>query len=74
MQGTISRIVRDRGFGFIQFQDGKDVFFHKSGLQNLTFDDLEVGETVEFEMEKTEKGLRASFVRPNHGGMAVGTA
>ena len=73
MQGSISRIVRDRGFGFIQFESGKDVFFHKSGLQNLAFDDLEVGETVEFEMEKTEKGLRASFVRPN-GGSHAGSA
>jgi len=65
MQGTISRVIRDRGFGFIQYDGGRDVFFHKSGLQALVFDDLEVGETVEFEMEKTAKGLRATLVRPN---------
>jgi len=35
MQGTIKRVVRDRGFGFILTSDGQQVFFHRSGLQQM---------------------------------------
>jgi len=61
MRGIIRRLVPDRGYGFIQLEDGKDVFFHKTLVQDLSFDDLEIGEPVEFEMERTEKGLRATY-------------
>jgi CspA family cold shock protein len=63
MQGTIKRIIRDRGFGFIRSTDGQEVFFHRSGLQQLNFDGLKEGEQVEFEMERGEKGPRATSVR-----------
>ncbi len=64
MQGTIKRVIRDRGFGFIKSTEGQEVFFHRSGLQDLNFDGLKEGENVEFEMEKGEKGPRAINVRP----------
>jgi len=64
MQGTIKRVIRDRGFGFIKSTEGQEVFFHRSGLQNITFDGLKEGENVEFEMERGEKGPRAINVRP----------
>lgn len=50
--GTIKHIVRDRGFGFIQ-PDGetKDLFFHTSSVEQLTFDELSEGQQVEFETE-----------------------
>ncbi len=64
MQGTIKRVIRDRGFGFIKSAEGQEVFFHRSGLQNLNFDGLKEGENVEFEMERGEKGPRAINVRP----------
>jgi CspA family cold shock protein len=63
MQGTIKRVIRDRGFGFIRSTDGQEVFFHRSGLQQLNFDGLKEGEAVEFEMERGEKGPRAVSVR-----------
>ena len=63
MQGTIKRIVRDRGFGFIRSTEGQEVFFHRTGLQNLNFDSLREGERVEFEVEQGEKGPRAFNVR-----------
>jgi CspA family cold shock protein len=65
MQGTIKRVIRDRGFGFIRAADGQEVFFHRSSLQQLNFDGLKEGETVEFEMERGEKGPRATSVRPS---------
>ena len=63
MQGTVKRVIRDRGFGFIRSTDGQEVFFHRSALQQLNFDGLKEGEAVEFEMERGEKGPRATSVR-----------
>jgi CspA family cold shock protein len=67
MQGTIKRVVRDRGFGFILTSDGKEVFFHRNGLQGMDFDGLKEGTTVEFEVEQGAKGPRATNVRPSAG-------
>lgn len=64
MQGTIKRVIRDRGFGFIRADDGQEVFFHRSSLQQLNFDALKEGQNVEFDMERGEKGPRAVAVRP----------
>ena len=64
MQGTIKKVARARGFGFIHATDGLEVFFHRSSLQGLNFDDLREGDTVEFDVERTEKGPRAANVRP----------
>jgi CspA family cold shock protein len=63
MQGTIKRVIRDRGFGFIRAADGQEIFFHRSSLQQLNFDGLNEGESVEFEIERGDKGLRAVSVR-----------
>lgn len=63
MQGTIKRVIRDRGFGFIRAADGQEVFFHRSSLQNLNFDSLREGDNVEFEVERGDKGPRAVNVR-----------
>ncbi len=71
-RGTIAKVVRDRGFGFIRGNDGRDIFFHRSGLVNLNFDDLEQGLTVDFEVEKGAKGLRAANVRAAAGGAPGG--
>lgn len=50
--GKITRLVRDRGFGFIQ-PDGEsqDVFFHSSVVEEASFDELQEGQQVEFESE-----------------------
>jgi len=64
MQGTIKRVIRDRGFGFIRSSDGQEVFFHRSNLQQLNFDALKEGDAVDFDMERGEKGPRATNVRP----------
>ena len=63
MQGTIKRVVRDRGFGFIHSSDGQEVFFHRKSLQQITFEGLQEGSTVEFEVEQSDKGPRATNVR-----------
>ena len=62
MQGTIKRVVRDRGFGFIRSADGQEIFFHRSSLQQLNFDGLKEGENVEFDVVQGAKGPQASNV------------
>jgi CspA family cold shock protein len=64
--GTISRIVADRGFGFIVAEDGQEYFFHRSGLDaSLDFDRLLQGTPVSFTVEPSLKGPRAGRVRPS---------
>ncbi len=57
--GTIKKLVRDRGFGFISDTDGNEVFFHQSSLVGVAFDALKEDENVEFDVEKSDKGPRA---------------
>ena len=62
--GTIKKVVSERGFGFIGAPDGKEYFFHKSGLAaSLDFDRLVGGEAVSFEVEASPKGDRAVQVQ-----------
>ena len=63
MKGKISKLVRERGFGFIAAEDGKDVFFHRSALAGGNFDSLVEGTSVEFDKEMDPKGPRAANVR-----------
>ncbi len=58
-KGKIKKLIRDRGFGFIIDADGKEVFFHQSGLTGTTFDSLNEEDEVEFEVEDSPKGPRA---------------
>ena len=63
-QGTIKKLVADRGFGFISGDSG-DVFFHLSSVQDATFEELQEGQMVEYEIEEGGggKGPRASSVK-----------
>ena len=63
MKGKIKRLIRGRGFGFISAEDGSEVFFHHSALQDINFDTLEEGDSVEFDIEKEYRGTRAVNVR-----------
>jgi CspA family cold shock protein len=50
--GQIKRLVRDRGFGFIRPEGAsEDIFFHSSALMGGIFDQLNEGQTVEFDRE-----------------------
>lgn len=63
--GTV-KTVTDRGFGFIQPTDGReDVFFHRSALVDVTFEQIRQGDRVTFTAENDPrgKGLRAADVR-----------
>lgn len=62
--GTIKRLVRDRGFGFIkQDGDGAEFFFHRSAVHG-SFDSLLENQQVTFSVGSGEKGPRAENVEP----------
>lgn len=59
--GTI-KTKTDKGFGFIKMEDSPDVFFHNSACPNGDFESLEIGQTVQFELQQGEKGPKAANV------------
>jgi cold shock protein len=61
--GTIKRLVSDKGFGFILADDGNEYFFHNSAGQGTRFDQLREGQAVTFEKGQGPKGPRAESVR-----------
>ena len=65
MTGTIKKVIRDKGFGFIVPDDGSDdVFFHRSRVERVQFEDLREGDEVEFQVRPGEKGPQAFAVKP----------
>lgn len=59
MTGTIKTLT-DRGFGFIGRDGGeKDLFFHSKDLVGVTFDELKVGDALNFEVTDGPKGPNA---------------
>ncbi len=61
MTGTIKKIIKGKGFGFITPDEGnEDVFFHSSRLAaKIYFEDLREGDEVEFQVRPGEKGPQA---------------
>ena len=62
-QGSIKKLVMDKGFGFIEGEPD-DMFFHHSTVVEGTFEDLREGQVVEYEIGSGPKGPRAENVRP----------
>ena len=58
MMGTIKKVVREKGFGFIIPDDGGDeVFFHRGSIApRVQFDDLNEGDSVQFQTRRGDKG------------------
>jgi cold shock CspA family protein/ribosome-associated translation inhibitor RaiA len=65
-RGVICKLFSKEGFGFILKEGGGEVYFHKHALQGLTFEELNDGTDVVFNLEDGEKGPQASTVhRPS---------
>jgi len=60
--GTVKWFNTSKGYGFIEREDGSDVFVHFSAIQGSGFRNLEEGERVEFEVVEGPKGLQAANV------------
>jgi len=61
-QGTVKKLLMDKGFGFIEGERG-DIFFHHSALEGTSIEALSVGQQVEYEEGRGPKGPRAENVR-----------
>ena len=62
-QGTIKKLITEKGFGFIEGEQGDDLFFHHSAVQGATIEELREGQVVEYEAGQGPKGPRAESVR-----------
>ena len=60
--GTVKWFNGSKGYGFIEREEGADVFVHFSAIQGTGFRNLEEGQSVEFEVEQGQKGLQAANV------------
>lgn len=60
--GTVKWFSDEKGYGFISREDGDDVFVHFSAIQGTGFKTLAEGATVEFDIEKGQKGFQAANV------------
>ncbi len=62
-QGTVKWFSDSKGFGFIQREDGPDVFVHHSAIAGSGFRSLKEGDAVEFEVTQGPKGPQAANVK-----------
>lgn len=62
-KGKVKWFDAGKGFGFIQGEDGKDVFVHFQDIQMKGYKKLNEGDDVEFELETVNKGTRARNVK-----------
>lgn len=64
MEGTVKWFNESKGFGFIESEEGKDVFVHFSAIQGDGFKTLREGQKVQFDVVDGQKGPAAENVVP----------
>jgi CspA family cold shock protein len=64
-EGTVKWFSNEKGYGFIEREEGDDVFVHFSQIQSDGYKSLEQGQRVSFEITEGPKGLQASEVHLN---------
>ena len=62
MQGKVKWFNAEKGFGFIDSDEGKDIFIHYSQIVQDGYKSLNEGELVEFELYQSDKGVQAKHV------------
>jgi len=65
LTGKVKRLVTEKGFGFIVGTDGKDYFFHRSGVKDNGYEKLLEKDDVTFDVKEGPKGPRAENVTTN---------
>lgn len=65
MTGKVCMFNTSKGYGFISVSDGRDIFFHSSQLliPGEDYKTIEVGKKVEFDVEETDRGQRATNIK-----------
>ena len=62
-EGTIKKLLADKGFGFIEGERG-DLFFHHSACEGTSIEELQIGQAVTYDEGRGPKGPRAENVKP----------
>jgi Cold shock proteins len=62
LKGTVKWFNAEKGYGFIQVENGEDVFVHYSAIQGDGFKTLDEGQTVEFDITEGNRGPQAANV------------
>ncbi|MEK4031111.1 MULTISPECIES: cold-shock protein [Bacillaceae] len=62
-QGKVKWFNAEKGFGFIEREDGDDVFVHFSAIQGDGYKSLDEGQAVTFDIEQGQRGLQATNVQ-----------
>ena len=63
-KGTVKWFNAAKGYGFIQRENGEDVFVHFSAISSSGFKSLQEGQAVQFNVVKGPKGFQAENVQP----------
>jgi cold shock CspA family protein len=61
--GTVERLEKGSGFGFIRTSEGVEAFFHQRWLRYVKFRDIKVGSKLVFELQKGSRGFKALNIR-----------
>ena len=59
MQGRVKWFNNEKGYGFIDYPEGEDIFVHYSAIKQVGYKTLSEGQVVEFDLIETAKGLQA---------------
>lgn len=62
-KGTVKWFNADKGFGFIEQENGEDLFAHFSAIQSDGFKTLDDGENVTFDIEQGDRGPQATNIQ-----------
>jgi ribosomal subunit interface protein len=65
IRGRIIRIFRERGYGFVETETYQEVYFHANSVHGIRFEELQVGMTMDLEIEAGQKGPQASQMTPH---------
>lgn len=63
MRGKVKTFNKQKGYGFIKSDLDEDIFFHYSSLLMDGFKTVDVDQDVEFDLEDTDKGKRATNIK-----------
>ncbi len=59
VKGNVKWFNNDKGYGFIEYLEGEDIFVHYSAIKKQGYKTLTEGQLVEFDLIETDKGLQA---------------
>ena len=69
MSGKVKWFNNEKGYGFVEYKEGEDVFVHYSAIKMDGYKSLKEGDRVSFDLIETDKGLQARNVEVVNAGV-----